>query len=51
MSRPQKIHPPIKATFKQIISAVAAGSTPAARKAAKKAAAQVAKPPAPTKKV
>ena len=35
MSRPQKIHPPIKAPFTAILRAVAAGNTTAARKAAK----------------
>ena len=34
MSRPQKIHPPIKSPFKQVLGAVAAGNTPESRKAA-----------------
>lgn len=37
MSRPQKIHPPIKATFKQVLGAVAAGNIRSARMAAKNA--------------
>jgi hypothetical protein len=35
MSRPQKIHKPLKAPFTAILRAVAAGNTPSARKAAK----------------
>ena len=35
MSRQQKIHPPIKTPFTAVLRAVAAGNTPAARKAAK----------------
>ena len=38
MSRPQKIHKPIKAPFTAILRAVAAGNTPASRKAAKNTA-------------
>lgn len=42
MSRPQKIHPPIRATFRQILGAVATG-TGEGRKAAKKLAADASK--------
>ena len=34
MSRPQKIHKPLKAPFTAILRAVAAGNTPESRKAA-----------------